>query len=65
MTIYYQDDAVTLHHGDFREILPSLGMTFDLIVADPPYEVILGPGGGSKHSEIMQILVDMLREEGR
>lgn len=34
---YYADDAVTLWHGDFREILPSLGLTFDAIVTDPPY----------------------------
>ena len=34
---YYQDDQVTLYHGDAREILPALGITADLIVADPPY----------------------------
>lgn len=38
MTIpYYQDDRVTLYLGDFREVLPGLGITADLIVADPPY----------------------------
>jgi site-specific DNA-methyltransferase (adenine-specific) len=35
---YYADEFVTLYHGDHREILPQLGLTFDLIVADPPYE---------------------------
>lgn len=34
---YFADNMVTLYHGDHREILPSLGLTFDLIVADPPY----------------------------
>lgn len=33
---YYQDESVTLYHGDYRDVLPGLG-TFDLIVADPPY----------------------------
>jgi len=33
---YYQDSAVTIHHGDCREILPQLG-TVDLVLTDPPY----------------------------
>lgn len=32
------DGEVTLYHGDCRDILPALGITADLIVADPPYE---------------------------
>lgn len=36
-TPYYADESVTLYHGDFREVLPALGVTADLIVADPPY----------------------------
>ena len=31
---YYQDDAVTLYHGDNREIVPQLGR-FDLLLTDP------------------------------
>ena len=34
---YYADDLVTLWLGDCREILPVLGVTADLMVADPPY----------------------------
>lgn len=36
-TPYFEDDRVSLYHGRFEEILPSLGVTADLIIADPPY----------------------------
>ena len=35
MTPYYQDSAVTIYHGDCREIVPTLGR-FDLLLTDPP-----------------------------
>lgn len=38
MTPYYDDGAVTLWHGDCREILPSLNPV-DLVLTDPPYAV--------------------------
>jgi site-specific DNA-methyltransferase (adenine-specific) len=34
---YYVDDAVTLWHGDMRDLLPSLGVVADMCVTDPPY----------------------------
>ena len=34
---YYADDRVTLYLGDFREILPGLDITPDLVLTDPPY----------------------------
>jgi len=36
MTPYYQDDAVTIFHGDCRDILPGLPKV-DLVLTDPPY----------------------------
>ena len=38
MTPYYQDDAVTIYHGDCMEIVPTLGR-FDLLLTDPPYGI--------------------------
>lgn len=36
MTPYYQDSAVTIYHGDCREILPTMP-NVDLVLTDPPY----------------------------
>lgn len=38
MTPYYEDDAVTIYHGDNREILPSL-TGIGLVVTSPPYNL--------------------------
>jgi site-specific DNA-methyltransferase (adenine-specific) len=38
VTPYFQDDAVTIYHGDCREIVPTLGR-FDLLLSDPPYGI--------------------------
>lgn len=38
MRPYYQDEAVTIYHGDCREVLPSLP-SVDLVVTDPPFSV--------------------------
>ena len=40
MKPYYQDNAVTIHHGDCRDILLSLPKV-DLVLTDPPYGINL------------------------
>ena len=40
MKPYYEQDGITIYHGDCREILPTIGPV-DLVVADPPYGVSL------------------------
>lgn len=48
---YYQDDYVTLYHGDCREVLPEVPATMDLLLTDPPYGVAFKSGWG-QHSAI-------------
>jgi len=43
MKPYYQDDAVTIFHGDCREILLQLEPV-DLVLTDPPYGVSMSHG---------------------
>jgi DNA modification methylase len=47
MRPYYEDDAVTIYHGDCREILPTLPPV-DLVLTDPPYG--LGEAAGKNKS---------------
>lgn len=48
MTPYYQDDHVTIYHGDCREILPTLDKA-DLLLTDPPYGLGDKLSGGASH----------------
>lgn len=46
MKPYYEDDAVTIYHGDCREILPTLQSdSISVSVTSPPYNMGLVPGG--------------------
>lgn len=38
MEPYYEDDVVTLYHGDSRDVLPTLEPA-DLLLTDPPYGI--------------------------
>jgi DNA modification methylase len=38
MKPYYQDSAVTIYHGDCREVMPRI-RDVDLVLTDPPYGV--------------------------
>jgi len=45
---FFADEAVTIYHGDCREIVPMLGR-FDLMLTDPPYGIASKWQGGSGH----------------
>jgi site-specific DNA-methyltransferase (adenine-specific) len=46
--LYYQDDAVTIYHGDCREILPSVKDEVGLLLADPPYGISIETDSSSR-----------------
>ena len=49
MKPYYEDEAVTIYHGDCREMLPSMASeSIDLLLTDPPYGVQMSPHGRRK-----------------
>jgi site-specific DNA-methyltransferase (adenine-specific) len=48
VTPYYQQDGITIYHGDCREVLPSI--TGDALVCDPPYGVNLGRHAAAKET---------------
>lgn len=37
MTPYYEQDGITIYHGDCREVWPRVRFSFDLAVCDPQY----------------------------
>jgi DNA modification methylase len=47
MEPYYQDELITLYHGDCRKIVPQLKGKFSLLLTDPPY------GLGQTHATVM------------
>lgn len=49
MKPYYEENGITIYHGDCREILPSLPVV-DLVLTDPPYNVAKDYGAASSDS---------------
>ena len=46
MKPYYQDDYVTIYHGDCLELLPKLAnQSANLVITDPPYSVGVSSSG--------------------
>ena len=43
MKPYYQQDGITIYHGDCREVLPTLPKV-GLVLTDPPYAIGAGRG---------------------
>lgn len=59
MKPYYQDDLVTLYHGDSMDILPELGTgSVHHVVTDPPY--VLQAGSSSKQGSKTGGWADMM-----
>ncbi len=48
MKPYFEDESVTIYHGDCREVLPELSRV-DLLLTDPPYGVQLRNNGRVKN----------------
>lgn len=49
MSIYYQDDHVTLHQGDCLEVMATMSdESVDIVVTSPPYNMGLVPGGNGR-----------------
>ena len=51
MKPYYEDDSVTIYHGDCREILPELSPV-DVVVTDPPYGINYQSARRTEHQRL-------------
>tara|TARA_R100001530_G_scaffold31929_2_gene25099 strand:- start:446 stop:1165 length:720 start_codon:yes stop_codon:yes gene_type:complete len=51
---YYQDEWVTIYHGDCRDILPALPKV-DLVLTDPPYGINLPTDYASRGRGVCKI----------
>ena len=56
MKSYYEDSAVTIYHGDCREILPTLPKC-DLVLTDPPYGIDYDSSHSKYHNGIARAKV--------
>lgn len=58
MKPYYDDGAVTIYHGDCREILPGLASQVDFVLTDPPYPGEFLPLYGVLGEQAARLLVE-------
>ena len=59
---YYQDEWVTIYHGDCREILPELPKV-DFVYADPPFNTQDGMGPKNRNYANRKLSMDRLTEK--
>ena len=59
---YYEQDNITIYHGDCREILPYLPKV-DLVLTDPPYGLNIDYKGYNDTQENLKILISNLFPE--
>jgi DNA modification methylase len=52
VTPYYEQDGITIYHGDCRELLPSLRA--DAVVTDPPYGTNVTDWDESVDTEVLR-----------
>lgn len=57
MKPYYEQDGITIYHGDCREVLPTLGAV-DHVMTDPPYSATTHKGARTGDSRNAGVLVD-------
>ena len=62
MKPYYADSAVTLYHGDCREILPQIEQV-DHVITDPPYSDTTHEGARTGDAASSGVLVDFASVE--
>ena len=65
MTPYYEQDGVTLYHGDCAEVLPATGVKANLILTSPPYDNLRTYGGhGFDFDRVADACVGALADGG-
>jgi len=57
MKPYFEEDGITIYHGDCREVLPTLDRP-DVVIADPPYGEQTHAGAQSQTAGIGNPFID-------
>jgi DNA modification methylase len=64
MKPYYQDTAVTIYHGDCRDILPEMPFKVELVLTSPPYDGLRDYGKKTWGFETTAHLLDSQLDDG-